>query len=159
MNLVEAVRNETLAAEARVHGHDEYHVYDVKHVFDAFERSCRVDGNCRLHAEFCNLVQQAVEMVRGFGVHADDACACLSKFAHVVFRIFYHQVAIEWELGALLDAGGNARAKADVWDKVPIHDVQVNEACASVFDGLETIAEFEEVCVQDAGCDDLFKHI
>ena len=92
-------------------------------------------------------------------VYADDACTSFSKFAHVVFRIFDHQMAIERELGALLDAGRNARAKADVWDKVPIHDVQMNEACASVFNGLETIAEFEEVCVQDAWSDDLFKHI
>ena len=158
-DFVEAVRNEALAAESRVHRHDEYHVHDVEHVLDAFERSSRIDGDCGLDAEFCNLVQQTVEMVRGFGMHTDDACACFSKFAHVVFRILDHQMAIERELGSLLDAGRNARAKADVWDKVPIHDVQVNEACASVFDGLETIAEFEEVCVQDAGSDDLFKHI
>ena len=158
-NLVKAIRNEALAAESRVHGHDEHHVNDVEHVLDAFERCCRIDGNGGLDSEFCNLVQQTVEVVCGFGVHADDACACFCKFAHVIFGIFNHQMAIEREFGAFFDAGRNSRTKADVRDKVPVHDIQVNEACASVFDGLETIAEGEKVCVQDARSDDLFKHV
>jgi hypothetical protein len=35
----------------------------------------------------------------------------------------------------------------------------VNEACTAVFDSFEAVAEFEEVCVQDAWSDDLFKHV
>jgi hypothetical protein len=67
-------------------------------------------------------------------------------------------VAIERELGALADAGGNARTETDIWDKVPVHDVEVDESGTTVFDGLETFAEFEEICVQYAGCDNLLQH-
>ena len=146
-NLVEAVGDQALSTESRVYGHHQDHVYDVEYVLDAFERGRRVDGHGGLYAEFCNLVQQAVEMVRGFGVYADNGGSSLCKFAHVIFRMFNHQVAIERKLGAFFDAGRNARAKADVWDKVSVHDVEVNEACASVFDGLEAVTEFEKVCV------------
>ena len=97
-------------------------------------------------------------MVRGLGVYADDACSCLCKLADIVFRMFNHQVTVERELGAFLDAGRNTWAKADVWDKVSIHDVEMNEAGATVFDSLESVAKFEEVCVQHAGGDNLLEH-
>ena len=97
-------------------------------------------------------------MVCGFGVHADEACASLCKFTHIVFGVFNHQVAIEREPGSLTYAGRDARAEADVWDKVSVHDVEVNEAGTTVFDGLEAFAEFEEVCVQDARGDNLLEH-
>lgn len=154
-DLVQAVGDEALAAEARVHGHHEDHVHDIEYVLDAFEWRCRVDGHGWLHAEFRNLVEQAVEVVRRFGVDADDAGACLCKFTDVLFRVLDHQVAIQRKVRALLDAGGNARAEADVWNKVPVHDIQMDEACATVFNGLEAVTEFEEVRVQDAWCDDL----
>jgi hypothetical protein len=41
---------------------------------------------------------------------------------------------------------------------VSVHDVEVHEACAAVFDGLEAVTEFEEVSVQHAGGDNLFEH-
>lgn len=154
-DFIQAVRDEALATEAWVHAHDKNHVHDVEHVLDAFERRCRVDGDSRLHAEFCDLVQQAVQVVRRFGMDADDGGACLCKFTDVLFRVLDHQVAIQRKVRALLDAGGNARAETDVRDKVPVHDVQMDEACAAVFNGLEAVTEFEEVCVQDAWCDDL----
>ena len=37
-DLVEAIGDETLAAEARIHRHDQHHVYDIEHVLDAFQR-------------------------------------------------------------------------------------------------------------------------
>ena len=157
-NLVKAIGNQALAAESRVHRHNQDHVHDVEHVLDAFERGCRVDGHGGLDAEFGNLVQQTVQVVRGFGVHADDACAGFCKFAHVVLGVFDHQVAIERELGSLAHAGRDARAKADIWDKVSVHDVEVNKAGATVFDSLEAVAEFEEICVQHARGDNLLEH-
>ena len=157
-NLVETIRNQALAAESRVHGHNQNHVYDVEHVLDVFERSCRVDGHGGLDAEFLDLVQQTVEMVRGLGVYADDACSGFCKLTDIVFRMFNHQVTVERELGAFLDAGRNTWAKADVWDKVSVHDVEMNEAGATVFDSLESVAKFEEVCVQHAGGDNLLEH-
>ena len=154
-DFIQAVRDEALATEARVHGHHEDHVYDIEYVLDAFERRCRVDGHGWLHAEFRNLVQQAVQVVRRFGMDADDGSACLCKFTDVLFRVLDHQVAIQREIRALLDTGGNARAETDIWDEVPVHDIQMDEACAAVFNGLEAVTEFEEVCVQNAWCDDL----
>jgi hypothetical protein len=67
-------------------------------------------------------------------------------------------VAIERKLGSLAHAGGDSRAEADIWDKVSVHDVEVDVACTTVFDGLETVTEFEEVCVQYARGDNLLKH-
>ena len=67
-------------------------------------------------------------------------------------------MAIERELCAFFDASGNARSKADVRNKVPVHDVKVDESRATVFNGLKAVTEGEKICVQDAGSDDLFKH-
>ncbi len=94
----------------------------------------------RLYTKFLNLVQQAIQVVGGFGVNANEVCAGLCEFAHIVFGVGDHQVAIQRKACALLDAGGNARAKADVWHKVTVHDVQVNKTCATVFDSLEAVA-------------------
>ena len=68
-------------------------------------------------------------------------------------------MAIERELGAFPYAGRNAWAKADVRDEMPVHDVKMDKSGTAVFDGLKTVAKFEEVRVQDAGSDDLFKHV
>ena len=157
-DLVEAVRDQALAAETGVHRHDEDHVHDVEDVFDALEGRCRVDGDCGFHAEFGNLVEQAVEVVRRFGVDANDGGARLCEFGDVVFRIRNHQVAIQRQAGSLLDAGGNARTETDVRYEVAVHDVEVDKARATVFDGLEALAEFKEVRVQYAGCDNLLQH-
>lgn len=158
-DLVQAIGDEALAAETRIHGHDEDHVNDVQHMLDVRKRGCGVDGHSGLYAKFCNLVQQAVQMVSGFGVDANEVCAGLSKFSHVVFGVGNHQVAIQGEAGALLDAGGNARAKADVGDEMTVHDIQVNEACAAVFDSLEAVTQFQKVCVQYARCDNLLHEL
>ncbi len=154
-DFVEAIGNEALSSEAWVHRHHKNHVHDVKHVLDAFERRCRVDSHGWLYAEFCNLVQQAVKVVCGFGVDADDGGACLCKFTDILFGGLDHQMAIQRKIRALLDAGGNAWAEADIWDEVTVHDIQMDEACAAVFNGLEAVTEFKEICVQDAWCDDL----
>lgn len=139
-DLVQAIGDEALAAETRIYAHDEDHVHDVQHMLDVAEGSCGVDGHGGLYAQFLNLVQQAIQVVGGFGVDANEVSASLCKFAHVVFGVGNHQMAIQRKACALLDAGGNARPKADVGNEVTVHDVQVNKACATVFDSLETVA-------------------
>lgn len=154
-DLVQAIGDEALTAETRIHGHDEDHVYNVQHMLDVAEGSCGVDCYSGLYAQFCNLVQQTIQVVGGFGVDADEVSAGLSKFSHVVFGVGNHQVAIQGEVGALLDAGGNAWAKADVGNEMTVHDIQVNKTCAAIFNSLEAVTEFQEICVQYAGCDNL----
>lgn len=138
-DLVQAIGDEALAAETRIHAHDEDHVHDVQHMPDVCKRSCGVDCHGGLYTKFCNLVQQAIQVVGGFGVDANEVGASLCKFAHVVFGIGNHQVAIQRKACTFLDAGRNARAKADIGNEMTVHDVQVNEACAAIFNSLEAV--------------------
>lgn len=139
-DLVQAIGDEALAAETRIHAHDEDHVHDVQHMLDGREGRCGIDGNGGLYTQFCNLVQQAIQVVGGFGVDANEVGASLCKFTYVVFGIGDHEMAIQRKIGALLDAGRNARAKADIGNEMTVHDVQVNKACAAIFNSLEAVA-------------------
>jgi hypothetical protein len=136
-DLVQREGNEFLPSEARVHGHYEHVMDHGKDLHQKIHPGRRIDGNGRFHAMLSDELQGTVQVPAGLIVYGDPISAGRRKLFNKVVGIFDHQVAVERQTGDLaqrLDHGG---PHGEVGDKVPVHDVDMENRAAAALRGLD----------------------
>jgi hypothetical protein len=68
-------------------------------------------------------------------MHRDPVCAGIREGRDVVVRVLDHQVTVERHVHGLPQRRDHRRPDGDIWHKVAVHDVDVQER-GSAFDGL-----------------------
>ena len=135
LDLAKCRVDEALAAEAGVHAHDEDQVELIHDVVQARLVGVRVERHTGALAERADLLEHAVQVRAGLGVHGDDVGAGRRELLHVTLGLHDHEVAIERLGGDLAQRLHHRRTEGDVGNEAPVHHVEVNPlgACAVHF--------------------------
>ena len=149
LDLVHALRNEALTAEARLYGHDEHHVAVRQQREQRLRRSFRLDDTGRLDACRADLLQLLEGVAVGLIVHGDDVRACLDEVVEVLIRVGDHQMYVEDLVGRLAQALDDRRADGDVRYEMTVHYVNVNVLRACIGRDLDVACQIGEVSGQN----------
>ncbi len=96
---LEHLGDEGLAAEARVHRHEE-HLVDVgEHVTHVIDGRGRVEHHAGALARVLDLLHHAMKVHAGFRVDTDDVGAGFREVVDVAIGLHDHEVHVERELG------------------------------------------------------------
>ena len=96
-NLLDDGFDAALAAESRVHGHEQHHVADRKEILEAADGSLRIEHNAGSSAQFANTAEIAMRVRAGFEVKGDAVCSCRSVLFEPPLGLLDHQMYIERE--------------------------------------------------------------
>ena len=94
-DLLDAVRNERLAAEAGVHRHHEHEIQVAGDVLERDGGRGRVEDRTGLGAELLDEVDRAVQVRHRLDVHRHHVGAGLDEVLDVAVRLLDHQVDVE----------------------------------------------------------------
>lgn len=144
-DLIDGIGNELLAAEAGVDTHDEDHVQLPGQAGQSRYGGRRVEGDAAFHAGFVDLLQDPVEMGAGFLMDRDVLDAGSSQTVDVGFRMFYHEMGIEGQLGAAAQGLDDRDAKGQVRHEMAVHQVEMDTICPLPFDVLNVFSQAGEV--------------
>ena len=131
----------------------------VDHGTDLLGRRARVDHHASGFPELVDLLDGAVEVGAGLGVHADSVGALARVVGDRAFRFLDHQVHVEGAIGGGRDRGQERRPDRQVRHEVPVHHVDVDPVGAGLAHEANLFRESAEVAGQDGGRDlDLVAH-
>ena len=91
-------------------------------------------------------------VVGGFHVENHAGCPSGNVVINPFFGIVDHQMHVKRLIGDLMHIGGDPRAKGQIRNKMPIHDVDVNPVC--VVDFLDVVTQVGKVGGQNGWGDD-----
>jgi hypothetical protein len=82
-------------------------------------------------------------------MHRDPVHACLGKIRYELVRVIDHQMAIERERSCPAQGFNHGGTDCEVRHKVPIHDIDVNNAGTTRRCALNLIGQVSEVGGED----------
>jgi hypothetical protein len=92
-----------------------------------------------------DLLQDPVEMGAGFLMDRDVLDTGSSQAVDVGFRMFYHEMGIEGQLGAATQSLDDGDAKGQVRHEMAVHQVEMDTICPLPFDVLNVFSQAGEV--------------
>src|SRR5580704_9787018 len=143
--LLERLRNEMLAAESRMHTHDENHVELLGGRNHSIDRGFGIDSDRRARTEVMNLFRDLWNVGANFAMHRDRIGARFDKNPDVLFRLADHQMRIERELGDFANRFQNRHTHRDVGHEMAVHHVEMKQVRSGTLDGANFLAESREV--------------
>ncbi|CAM2149145.1 hypothetical protein PT2222_210013 [Paraburkholderia tropica] len=156
--LVERLGNERLAAEARIHRHDQHEVDLVHHVVEIVQRRGRVEDEAGLAAVVADERQGAVDVVRAFRVEADEVRAGLGEVGHDAVDRAHHQMHVDGHVHVRADRLAHQRADGEVRHVMVVHHVEVDPVGAGGDDVADFFAKTREVGGQNTGGNSELRH-
>jgi len=88
-------------------------------------------------------------MAAGFIMHADPVGSGISKCRNELVGVLDHQVAIERQAGGFAQALDDRRSNGDVGNKMPIHDVDVDDRATASLGCGNVICQVGEISRED----------
>mmetsp|Transcript_22054 Transcript_22054/g.39427 ORF Transcript_22054/g.39427 Transcript_22054/m.39427 type:complete len:306 (-) Transcript_22054:9-926(-) len=150
LRLLEGGRDEALAAEARVDGHEEDDVKLVHHVLANVKRGGRVEHKTRLAAVAPDEREGAVDVRRRLRVEGDVRGTRLGEVADDAVHRRDHQVHVNRLLDTVVAEGlAHHRADGEVRHVVVVHDVKVDHIGAALHGVLHLRTQRREVSAED----------
>lgn len=133
-DLVEGFRNQILATEAGLNGHDEEEVDLAEPWFCGGEGGVAIDGEAAAETGGPDAPQGFADIVLSFHVYSDLVRAGFDEPFEVVVRAFDHEVDIEEDVVGAVNCGDELGTERDIVDEVAVHDIEV-EPIGSGADG------------------------
>ena len=143
-------RQECLATESGIHGHDQDDVDEIEHPRNAFHRRRRIQHDAGAFAVRADELERAVQMRPCFRVHQHMVGAGLGECLDERIDRRDHQVHVERQPGAGTQALQDRRAEADVRHEMAIHHVEMQPIGAGCFDRCHFVLQSREVGREDA---------
>jgi hypothetical protein len=116
---------EVLAAEARLHGHQQQHVDLGQQVLVRLDRGARVDGQPGTGARGADGAQRADRGADRLDVDGDVARARLGVLRRPAIRVVDHQVTVDGQRGVLEQRLHHGQAQGQIRHEVVVHDIHV----------------------------------
>ncbi len=138
-------RDEGLSAEAGIDGHHQNKIGDVHDMRQRLHRRAGVDGDARLFAERLDELHGTVQVRAGLGVDCYNVRAGLGEILDEQIDRRDHQVHVERFLGMRAQRLDHAGADGQVWDEVPVHDVDMDVIGPRRVDRAHFLAQFGEI--------------
>src|SRR5436853_3684843 len=144
-DLVKTRADEGLAAKARIDAHQENVINIRQGFFNSDQRRQRIEHDARTTAEVAYGGQRPVQVGDGFDVDRDQVRAGAREVGNVAVGVGDHQMAVKRQPCRFARGFDNERADSNVRHKMPIHDVDVNQARAAALGSLNLFAEPREI--------------
>ena len=140
-----AARDESLAAKARVDGHEQ-HLIDVGGDFlERGHRRRRIDRHSGLDAGVPQHLQRPVQVRQHLDVHRDPRRSRVDERGQVVVRVVEHQVHVQRDGRDPVNGAHHRRANRQVGHEVAVHHVDVQQVGAAALDGGDVLPERREI--------------
>ena len=153
--LVEGRGHELLAAEARLHAHDQHEVQLVEVVAQLFHRGAGLDGHAHLAALGLDGVDGLLDVVVALEVEVEQAGTGLGKSLGVLLGVGDHQVdVIESVRQGLVQALEHRDAKTDVRHEVAVHHVIMQHLRTGIQHHAAVCAKLIEISRKDRRTND-----
>src|SRR5262249_3367647 len=108
------LRDEGLAAEARVDAHHQHQVHLAEHVLDGVGGRGGVEHHAGTPAGGADLLHHPVQVTAGLHVHRDQVGAGAGEVVDIALRLLDHEMDVEWALGDAAHRLHHQRADGDV---------------------------------------------
>src|SRR5690606_16158299 len=122
----QGVRDEGLAAKARVDRHQQDQIQAFHDMVQPFQRCGGVEHQPGAAAVVADQRQGAIDVAGCLGVKADDVRAGLGKGRYQGIHRFDHQVYVDGGGGVGAQGGAHHGSHGQVGDVVVVHDVEVD---------------------------------
>ena len=86
-----------------------------------------------------------MQMLRGFHVDNNLVCTCSLEVSNIFFRILYHQMAVEEQIGNLADFLYNRRTEGQVRHKLAVHNVDMYPVSSCSFNFFDFISQKSKI--------------
>ena len=97
-------------------------------------------------------MQGAVQMPAGFLMHRNPVRARVGKRRNKFVRILDHQVAVERQLRRLAQRLHHRRTQCKVRDKVPIHNIHMDDTSSAFARGAHLLAQPGKISRKNRRC-------
>ena len=124
--LLQRIRDERLAAEARIDTHDEQKVDLRQDPLHGGKRCCGIQGNAGFFPKFMDLLYGPVEVPAGFRMHGDDIGAAVRKFREIPVRILNHEMHVEDPVRHRTERADHRHAEGDRRNEGTVHHVDMD---------------------------------
>ena len=142
-------RDELLAGEARLDGHDQDEVHVAEEREDGGNGGAGPEHKSGPRAEAADFPQQRARAGDDFDVEGDVARAGADERLGEARRLLNHQVHVHGQRGRAAHSLDDVRAKGEVRDEVAVHDVHVMPIRSGPLDGSDLISQTSQVARQD----------
>tara|TARA_B100001115_G_scaffold129456_1_gene97450 strand:+ start:189 stop:1115 length:927 start_codon:yes stop_codon:yes gene_type:complete len=147
------IGDERLTSKPWVHAHDDHHVNLAEHLKSRFNGCGWIERHADGSASVSDGADESVEVLDRFNVYREVIATGVNVVLKAIFSVFNHEVDVEhriWTEG-LSQASDDGRAKGQVWNKITVHDVQVEPIQPGVNGFLAVCGKVGKVGGQDAG--------
>ena len=86
-----------------------------------------------------------MQMLRGFYVHYNLVCARSLEVSNIFFRILYHQMAVEEQIGNLADFLYDRCTEGQVRHKLSVHNVDMYPVSSCHFNFFDFISQKSKI--------------
>ena len=124
-DFIQAVLDELLCAEARVHGHEHHHIDVVNDLLERRDGRRGIQRHGGAHAGLVNLLDGAVEMDARLLMHVHDGCSKVAHLRDELLGLHNHQVHVKRLRGHTSHVFEHGKSERDVGNKDTVHDIQV----------------------------------
>ena len=125
-DLIHALRNKALAAEARLDCHDQHHIAVRQQREQHVRRGSRLDRAGRFDARRPDLLELLERVAVGLVMHGDDVRTSLDEIVQILIRVGNHQVHVQHFVGRLAQRLDHRRADRDIGHKMAVHHVYMD---------------------------------
>ena len=151
VELCDGARDKALAAKARVHAHEQYHVDNVDDALEHADGRGGVEHHTGLDTALLQMRERAVQVRGGLVVNGDHIGAGIGVPIDGLVGVRHHEVCVDRHVGGALDGLEDVNAKGEVAGKVTVHDVEVHKVGAG--DLVEFALEVGHIGRKDRRCD------
>ena len=137
----QAFVDERLAAEARIDSHHKQQINLVEIRQDFGDGGGRIDSHADFFAERFNFPNERGDLLVKFDMDGDSIRASLGKRFDQNFRLRAHEVNVEKYFSQGTNGAHDFRPKGNVWDEMPVHDVEVQPVGAGTVGSFDFLAE------------------
>jgi len=108
-----------LTAESRIDRHQQDHIHIGQDLVEHMQWCGRIEGHTGLDTHLSDLLNGAMQMWAGLGMHGNVAGSRPCEFGDVLLGLVYHQVHVQWQLSGLANGPHYERPNGDVGTKCP----------------------------------------
>jgi len=131
-HLLDGVLDKLLTAKARIHAHQQHHVYVANDVFQNTYRGGRIEGDACFHACGVNLLNGTMQVDACLVMYIHHHRAYLGSLLNVPFWSLYHKVDVEWFGARLAYSFEYRETKRDVGYEHAVHYIHVKPVSFAV---------------------------
>ena len=138
-------RNELLPTESWIHRHHQQEIGVRDDCLEGADRRGRVQRHSSLSAKLLDGLYRAMQVRAGFHVDRQVIGARIHEPLDEGFWVGHHQVDVEGQLRDFPQRFHDGWPNGEVWNKVSVHDIDVQEVSPTSLDARHLISQMSKI--------------